>query len=138
MDPTFQRDKHRELQYPFGEAGHRARDFYGDPYASGAYAPPPPGSPTDTAEPAISGIAQVGQTLIASTGTWTGVPSSFVFRWFRNGSPIIGATSPAYLLTVGDAGQMITVGVEAINGFGAGAEAISGPIGPVRTITGGL
>ena len=40
LDPAFQRNKHDELFYPFGEAGHRARDFYGDPYVSGPYAPP--------------------------------------------------------------------------------------------------
>ena len=45
LDPTFERDKHDELMYPFGEAGHRARDFYGDPYVSGAYAPTPPAPP---------------------------------------------------------------------------------------------
>ena len=45
LDPAFERDKHDELFYPFGEAGHRARNFYGDPYASGPYAPPLPGAP---------------------------------------------------------------------------------------------
>jgi hypothetical protein len=54
LDPTFQRDKHNELFYAFGEAGHRARNFYGDPYTSGAYAPQPaPPTPTRTFNPAI-------------------------------------------------------------------------------------
>jgi hypothetical protein len=49
LDPEFEREKHDELFYDFGEAGHRARNFYGDPYTSGAYAPqpaPPPPPPT--------------------------------------------------------------------------------------------
>jgi hypothetical protein len=50
LEPTFERDKHNELFYPFGEAGHRARNFYGDPYVSGAYT----GVPYDITPPAIS------------------------------------------------------------------------------------
>lgn len=40
LEPEFERNKHDELFYAFGEAGHRARNFYGDPYTSGPYAPP--------------------------------------------------------------------------------------------------
>jgi hypothetical protein len=127
LDPTFERDKHDELMYPFGEAGHRARNFYGDPYVSGAYAPPVNGSPVNTAIPVISGSPTVGKTLQASTGTWSGLPTSFVYRWFQNGVPIIGAVSQSYVMTVGDAGKAITVGVEGVNNIGAGAEAISRP-----------
>jgi hypothetical protein len=50
LEPTFERDKHNELFYPFGEAGHRARNFYGDPYTSGAYAA---GIPYDITPPVI-------------------------------------------------------------------------------------
>ena len=80
LDPTFERDKHDELFYPFGEAGHRARNFYGDRYVSGAYAPPPLGAPVNTAVPIISGSPVVGFTLTAATGTWSGSPTSFVYR----------------------------------------------------------
>lgn len=143
IDPTFERDKHDELFYPFGEAGHRARDFYGDPYVSGAYAPPPIGAPVNSGLPFIEGSAIVGQTLSAFNGIWAGAPtypppSSFVYRWFQNGVPIIGAVSQSYVLTVGDAGKMISVGVIGINSNGNSAEAVSAAVGPVHTTSGGL
>lgn len=138
LEPTFQRDKHDEIFYPFGEAGHRARNFYGDPYASGAYALPISGSPVNTAIPVISGSLIVGSTLLASTGTWSGSPTSFVYRWFQNGNPIIGAVAASYVPTVGDAGKMITVGVEGVNSTGASAEAVSAAVGPIHTTSGGL
>jgi hypothetical protein len=53
MEPEWQRNKHNELFYPFGEAGHRARDFYGDPYVSGPYAL---SVPVNTGLPVIGGV----------------------------------------------------------------------------------
>jgi hypothetical protein len=128
LDPTFERDKHNEIFYPFGEAGHRARNFYGDPYVSGAYAPALGGSPLNTAPPVISGFPMVGTQLQASTGTWSGSPTSFVYQWFQNGVPIIGAVSQSYVPTVGDAGKQLTVGVEGVNNIGAGAQAVSAAV----------
>jgi hypothetical protein len=133
LDPTFERDKHDEIFYPFGEAGHRARNFYGDPYV----APPASGSPVNTSLPVISGSPIVGQTLKVPTGMWSGSPTSFVYRWFRNGVPIIGAVSKFYVPTVGDAGAMLTAGVEGVNNIGAGAEAVSAAVGPVLTTASG-
>ena len=62
FDPTFERDKHNELFYPFGEAGHNARNFYGDPYTSGAYTPPGPSltappPPTQASSKTVTSIA---------------------------------------------------------------------------------
>jgi len=140
LEPTFERDKHDELMYPFGEAGHRARNFYGDPYVLGPYAPPVSGAPANTAIPVISqGLPPVvGITLKVPTGVWTGSPTEFVYRWFRNGVPIIGAASKFYVPTVGDAGAMLSAGVEGVNSIGAGAEAVSAAVGPVHTTSGGL
>jgi hypothetical protein len=77
LDPTFERDKHDELFYPFGEAGHRARDFYGDPYTSGAYAPAPTPPPvlkalTLSANSFLVGATQgtiVGNVLNTTSGS---------------------------------------------------------------------
>lgn len=37
LDPEFEREKHDSLTYPFGEAGHQARDFYADLYQQWPY-----------------------------------------------------------------------------------------------------
>src|SRR5207244_1252999 len=41
------------------------------------------GAPANTSLPAISGVAQSGQTLSGSTGSWTGSPTNFAFQWQR-------------------------------------------------------
>jgi hypothetical protein len=51
--------------------------------------------PTNSSVPTISGTAQVGQTLTATTGTWTHNPTSFTYQWNRAGTPIGGATVSA-------------------------------------------
>src|SRR5690606_13340074 len=41
--------------------------------------------PENTVLPAISGTAQVGETLTASTGTWINEPDSYTYQWKRAG-----------------------------------------------------
>ena len=90
------------------------------------------GAPTNTSVPTISGTAQVGQTLTAGTGSWTGSPTSFGFQWQRCNSSggscadIPGATGGTYVLVTADAGAMIRVVVTATNTVGA-ASAASAP-----------
>lgn len=95
--------------------------------------------PANTVAPSISGTAQVGETLTASAGTWTGVPTpSYSYQWKRDGNSIGGATNSTYQLVAADYGAVITVTVTATNSEGsssetsAGTSAVAG-LAPVNT-----
>ncbi len=86
-------------------------------------APPPTGTaPANTASPTITGSAVQGDTLTASTGSWTlngmpFTPASFAYQWEQcdptghNCSPINGgkwgAISATYVPTAADAGSTV-------------------------------
>ncbi len=95
--------------------------------------------PKNTVVPTISGTPQVGQTLTATAGTWTGSPSSFTYRWQRcdptgaNCADIPAATEPTYVLTDSDVGSTIRVVVSAQNALGT-ATATSAPTGVVSAL----
>ena len=74
--------------------------------------------PVNISIPTISGIAKVGQTLTATTGTWTHNPTSFTYQWKRAGTPISGATASTYVPVTGDVGNTLTVSVVAANSGG--------------------
>ena len=100
-------------------------------------APPPPASPpTNTSPPIISGTPQVGRVLAASTGGWTGGPTSYAYSWQRcdgagsSCAAIAGATSSAYKATSSDAGFRLRVQVTATNAGGS-AKALSDPTSAV-------
>ena len=82
-------------------------------------------APTNTAAPTISGSLQIGSTLTASEGTWSGSPSSFAFAWSRcdaNGdscATIDGATNNTYTLTQAAEGRTFRVSVVATNAVGS-------------------
>ena len=94
--------------------------------------------PTSTASPAISGAALAGSALTASTGAWSGSPTSYAYKWQRcdNGGagcqPIAGAASQEYLLVGDDVGRTVRVSVTATNGSGASPPADSAATGVVR------
>ncbi len=76
-------------------------------------------APANTTPPAISGTAQVGEQLIASTGTWSGTaPITYAVQWQRGGTPIGGATAASYTVQAADVGQTLRVVVTATNGAG--------------------
>ncbi len=103
-----------------------------------------PPAPVNTVLPTITGTAAQGQTLAASTGTWTNSPTSFAYVWNRCSPacvPIGGATSSTYVPTAGDVGSTVTVTVIASNAGGDGLAAVSAPTGfvtlppvPVNTV----
>jgi hypothetical protein len=75
-----------------------------------------PAAPANTVLPAITGTAQVGQTLTSTTGTWTGRATPQLYRqWKAAGVAIPGATAATYVPVVGDVGKAITVTVTGIN-----------------------
>jgi hypothetical protein len=99
--------------------------------------------PANTVEPKISGTPAQGQTLTATTGTWTNNPTSFAYQWLRcpqsggnadgSGCTVIsGAAANTYLLAAADRGFRIRVRVTATNAGGS-TSAVSNPTAIVTT-----
>jgi hypothetical protein len=92
-------------------------------------------APGNTALPSVSGSAAVGQTLSASTGSWTGSPT-FTYQWLScdvNGLscwPILGATSSSYTAAIADIGLTLEAQVTATTSAGS-TSAASSPTGTV-------
>lgn len=91
---------------------------------AGAGAAASSAKPVNTGPPSISGVAQVGKTLTASDGAWTGA-TSFKYFWTRcsksgnSCSNISGATTKTYTLTSADLGTTLRFKVQAINADGS-------------------
>ena len=105
---------------PTDAAAPRIQDEAGNPAASFSdqdvenNTPPPANTPA-TGAPTISGTAQVGKTLTAST---SGIADAdgmsgavFSYQWLANGADIAGATSDTYTLVADDVGKAVKVKV---------------------------
>jgi prepilin-type N-terminal cleavage/methylation domain-containing protein len=103
---------------------------------SNATAPVSVGAPVSTAAPAISGTLRKGQTISATTGTWSNSPASYTYQWRRCNSAgaacsdIPGATASSYLLTDSDIAATMRVVVTATNPGGS-TPATSNPTTPI-------
>lgn len=81
--------------------------------------------PTAVVAPAITGTDQQGQTIAASTGTWTNAPTTYAYQWQHcdaagaNCADIAGATAATYAVTPADVGTTLRVNVTAKNGVGS-------------------
>ena len=100
--------------------------------------------PRNTDRPEISGTPEVGETLTADEGTWTGNPTSYSFQWQRCDADnivaclnVAGATSKSYALHTGDLGYRLRVRVTAHNARGAttASSATTAVIAPALKIT---
>ncbi len=89
--------------------------------------PPPPNAvpPVNTALPVITGTAQEGMTLSASTGSWSNSPTGYAYQWKRcdsagaNCTPIAGSTGPQNTLGAVSVGKTLRVTVTASNAAGS-------------------
>ena len=86
------------------------------------------GTPANSAPPMVTGIPQLGSIVGASTGTWSGVPTSYSYQWYRCSSSacsaISGATGQSYgVLAAADIGAMLAVTVTASNATGSSSVA---------------
>ena len=99
-----------------------------------------PVAPSNMAKPTVSGTAQQGSQLTASTGTWSGTtPMTYAYQWQNCSSScsnISGATSSSYTPTASDMGDTLDVKVMASNGAG-NASATSNQTASVTAPSGG-
>lgn len=86
-----------------------------------------PSAPVNTALPSITGATQQGVVLSATSGAWSGSPTSFAYQWNRcdsagaNCAAISGATGTQFSLGVSDLGKTLRVKVTASNAGGSTA-----------------
>jgi alpha-tubulin suppressor-like RCC1 family protein len=109
----------------------------------GACAPPPsaPTPPSVTVAPEVTGSLSLGATLAASTGEWSGNPTSFSVTWQTCDAETDGtcadvATGSTYQPVQADVGRWVQVTVAALNAAGEG-QATSNRVGPVTSASGG-
>lgn len=88
--------------------------------------PEPATPPSNQSPPTISGETEVGHTLSAVRGTWSGTePLSYAYAWHRceeDGSgctPLLDATEPTYELRPGDYAHRLKVTETATNSAGS-------------------
>jgi GH25 family lysozyme M1 (1,4-beta-N-acetylmuramidase) len=91
--------------------------------------PDPATPPSNDSPPVISGETEVGETLSASTGTWSGSqPLSYSYSWQRCAedgsgcSAVLNGTDPDYRLDPADYGHRMKVTVTATNSAGSSAQ----------------
>jgi hypothetical protein len=75
--------------------------------------------PAVVTAPSVTGTAQIGQTLSASVGAWTGSPTSFAYQWQRCDAAGAGCaaipaeTASSYIVAPGDLGTTLSLVVTA-------------------------
>lgn len=64
-------------------------------------------------KPKISGVAKVGEKLVATKGEWNAAAKTYTYQWRANGTAIKGATASSYKVAGTMAGKKISVAVTA-------------------------
>jgi hypothetical protein len=91
-----------------------------------------PKAPINTVAPVASGTPAAGQTLLCTSGSWTGTPApTFTYAWLHDGVPIVGATGRTYVVQAADQGNGLTCKVTATNKSGSVAAVSNTLIVPV-------
>jgi hypothetical protein len=96
--------------------------------------------PENVSPPTLTGLAVVGETLTASTGSWTGTqPITFTYAWQRCDATGAGCSAPiatgnTYVVVDADIGSTLRVEVTGTNGEGT-ASALSAPTAVVTSPT---
>jgi hypothetical protein len=82
-------------------------------------------APSNVSPPTVSGTAQIGQALTATSGSWTGDnPITFTYAWERcdtagsNCAAIAGASGNVYAVAAADGGHTLRAAVTAHNASG--------------------
>jgi hypothetical protein len=85
----------------------------------------PAPAPTNTVLPSVSGAATEGDTLTATSGSWTGDPTGYVYQWQdcntsgAGCTDVGGATASTRQLSASDVGHAVRVVVTATNAGGS-------------------
>jgi lysozyme len=91
--------------------------------------PEPATPPSNESPPVVSGETEVGRTLTATEGTWSGTqPLSYSYSWYRcdadgaGCSPVLNGTEPTYELVPADYAHRMKVMVTATNSAGSSSQ----------------
>jgi hypothetical protein len=99
-----------------------------------------PAPPAAGTVPVLTGTAKVGQTVSATTGTWTGASETLKTTFWRCGTTcaaIVTGTDRTYTLVTADAGQKIKASVTGVGPGGTTTVYAAAILGPVASATTG-
>lgn len=93
-------------------------------------------APVNSVTPTVSGNAEYGETLTASTGTWLYSPTTYTYQWMRASTAggsytnISGATGSTYIPVAADINQYLKVAVTGanVNGSSTSSSSASGQV----------
>jgi hypothetical protein len=73
-------------------------------------------APRNVVPPTITGVGSLGAQLTCEHGLWEGAPPpSFSYQWYRDSTPITGATGATYIIEPADQGHLLACVVTAAN-----------------------